>query len=56
LLESLRDDRIWHYALVGETQFYDWRQKGARLGKLLDFARVRATVSASAQGDLRFDN
>jgi type III restriction enzyme len=55
LPEALRGDRVWHYALVGEAQFHDWRQKGARLGELLDFARVRATGSAGAQSDLQFD-
>jgi type III restriction enzyme len=32
--------------------FYDWRQRNARLGDLLAFARVRAAPTARAQGDL----
>lgn len=52
---TLRGERLWHYALVGEAQFYDWRKKGARLGELLDYARVRAGVAADAQGKLQFN-
>jgi type III restriction enzyme len=55
LPEALRDSRAWHYALVGEEQFDDWRQKGARLDQLLDYARVRPAVSASAQGNLELN-
>ncbi|MBN8727624.1 MAG: DEAD/DEAH box helicase family protein [Xanthomonadales bacterium] len=39
---ELRGGREWHYALVGESVFFDWRDKGARLADLLAFARVRA--------------
>jgi type III restriction enzyme len=47
-----RGGRPWHYALVGESVFYDWRQRNARLGDLLAFARVRGAPTARAQGDL----
>jgi type III restriction enzyme len=47
-----RGDRRWHYTLVGESLFYDWREKGARLGELLTFSRVRAAPTAQAQGGL----
>ena len=47
-----RGDRTWHYALVGESLFHDWNQKGARLGELLAFSRARATPTAQAQGGL----
>ena len=49
---ELRNERPWHYALVGESLFWDWKQKGARLGELLAFSRVRPALSAAAQGDL----
>ena len=49
---GLRGDRPWHYALVGESLFRDWKQKGARFGELLAFSRVRPALSAAAQGDL----
>jgi len=48
----LRGDREWHYALVGEALFFDWRNKGARLSELLTFARVRAPATREAQGAL----
>jgi type III restriction enzyme len=47
-----RGGRAWHYALVGESLFYDWREKGARLGELLAFSRARAAPTAQSQGGL----
>jgi type III restriction enzyme len=47
-----RDGRQWHYALLGESLFYDWREKGARLGELLAFSRARAAPTAQSQGGL----
>jgi type III restriction enzyme len=44
----------WHYVLLGERLFAEWRSKGARLPALLDFARVRPLASAAAQGRLGF--
>ncbi|MGB3748903.1 MAG: DEAD/DEAH box helicase family protein [Rhodanobacter sp.] len=52
LAPELRDGRQWHYALVGESLFHDWRQKGARLGELLAFSRARAVPTAQSQGGL----
>jgi hypothetical protein len=42
----------WHYALIGESLFHVWRGKGARLGDLLEFSRVRSSLPAEAQQDL----
>jgi len=39
----------WHYALVGESLFHDWRQNGARLAGLLAFAKVRAGLGPQDQ-------
>jgi type III restriction enzyme len=47
-----RDDHQWHYALLGESLFWDWRNKGARLEELLAFSRVREAASAASQGSL----
>ena len=47
-----RDGLPWHYVLLGETLFRDWRSKGARLGALLEFARVRPLNDASLQAGL----
>jgi len=47
-----RGGRQWHYALLGEGLFWDWKQNGARLAELLAFSRVRPALRADAQGDL----
>ena len=47
-----RGGREWHYALVGESLFYEWRKTGARLGELLAFSRARAAPTAQSQGGL----
>jgi len=36
-----RMNREWHYALVGESLFYEWRNKEATMPELLSFARLR---------------
>lgn len=46
--------RRWHYVLLGERLFAEWRSKGARLPELLDFARVRPLASIAVQGRLGF--
>ncbi|WP_305804147.1 DEAD/DEAH box helicase family protein [Stenotrophomonas sp. YIM B06876] len=44
-----RNGLPWHYALLGESLFWDWRQKGARLEELLEFSRIRPTLDATLQ-------
>lgn len=46
LPDDLRGGREWRYVLVGESVFFDWRDKGARLAELLAFARVRVPADA----------
>jgi len=41
LSEEARSKRQWHYALVGERLFYEFRSKGASLEEVLNFARLR---------------
>ena len=41
LSEEHRSIRRWHYALIGEALFYEFRSKGASLAEVLDFARLR---------------
>ncbi|MGH8121272.1 MAG: DEAD/DEAH box helicase family protein [Rudaea sp.] len=53
---ELRGGLPWHYALVGESTFHDWRRKGARLGELLAFSRVRGAPTPQAQGSLVLGN
>lgn len=39
-----RGDREWHYVLLSEATFYEWRDKNARMAEMLDFARLREQV------------
>ena len=36
-----RSGAEWHYVLLGEKTFYDWRNKGGSVGDLLNFAKLR---------------
>ncbi|PJJ62349.1 DEAD/DEAH box helicase family protein [Compostimonas suwonensis] len=36
-----RDDRLWHYVLLGESTARDWHSKGEQASRLLAFARLR---------------
>ncbi len=54
LPEALRSGATWHYALVGERLFDEWRTKGATLVDLLNFARIRSSTAAAAQTSLVF--
>ena len=47
-----RGGREWHYALVGESVFDDWRNKHARIAELLAFCRIRPATSHVDQGSL----
>lgn len=47
-----RSGRNWHYALVGESMFEDWRRNGARLSELLNVSRVRLETGEASQGRL----
>lgn len=49
---ELRSGVTWHYVLLGESLFYDWYEKRARLAELLSFSRVRPQASVAAQGSL----
>jgi type III restriction enzyme len=52
LSEEARSNLTWHYALLGESVFYEWRDKGGRLAQLCDFARIRAPVLHDSQSRL----
>lgn len=47
LTEDQRKSPPWHYVLLGETAFHEWRDKGARLNELLAFSKFQPL------GDLR---
>ncbi len=36
-----REGREWKYVLLGEALFYEWRDKGATMPEMLDFATLR---------------
>ncbi|MCA3153730.1 MAG: DEAD/DEAH box helicase family protein [Burkholderiales bacterium] len=38
-----RGNAEWHYVLLGEDVFYEWRDKGASIHDMLEFARLRPT-------------
>jgi type III restriction enzyme len=47
-----RDERPWHYVLLGESVFREWTEKGGGMAEMLGFARVRAVTTVKAQGVL----
>jgi type III restriction enzyme len=47
-----REQRQWHYVLLGEDAFRDWRSKGAHLAELLRYARVRPLADPGRQQSL----
>jgi type III restriction enzyme len=42
-----RGGRAWNYCLLGEALFYEFRDKGATMEEILQFARVRAKAADS---------
>ncbi len=44
-----RSSLDWHYALLGESTFYEWRQKWASLSELCDYARIRPLLLPTMQ-------
>ena len=56
LAPAQRGDRSWYYALVGESVFWDWKEKNARLAELLAFSRVRPAPTAQSQGRLALED
>lgn len=52
LQPEARNNRNWHYVLLGERIFADWRAKGVAMADLLVFARIRPLAGAAAQGSL----
>ncbi len=45
LAPSLRDNKEWHYVLIGESIVREWHNKNERASQLLDYARLRRSVS-----------
>jgi len=43
---ELRSNATWEYVIVGDTFFKDWRDKGASVEEMLEFAKLRSKASA----------
>lgn len=41
LAPEQRGNAEWHYVLLGESVFYEWRDKGASIRDMLEFAKLR---------------
>lgn len=41
LVPEQRGKAKWHYVLLGEDVFYEWRDKGASIRDMLDYAKLR---------------
>jgi type III restriction enzyme len=44
-----RSNLPWHYVLLSESMFWEWRDKDERLAALCDFARIRNTTLSAPQ-------
>jgi type III restriction enzyme len=53
LLLEQRGNAEWHYVLLGEGVFYDWRDKGASIRETLDYAKLRP-IDERIQAKLSF--
>ena len=42
-----RDDRDWHYVLLGESIVREWHKKNVRCSELLEYAQLRRPSSTS---------
>jgi hypothetical protein len=51
---SQRDDREWHYVLLGKTIVRDWHSKSARVSELLEFLQLRRLTPGQGTLILRF--
>jgi type III restriction enzyme len=52
LPEQERENRSWHYVLLGERFFYDWRGKNGRFVDMLNLARIRPEAGRAEQRQL----
>ncbi|MGU3282267.1 DEAD/DEAH box helicase [Methylobacterium mesophilicum] len=53
LAAEQRGNAEWHYVLLGEERFYDWKDKGGSMVELLSFAKLRP-VSENTQHRFAF--
>jgi type III restriction enzyme len=53
LTPEQRSNAEWHYVLLGEQVFYDWRGKGASIRDMLEYAKLRS-VDERVQAQFAF--
>ncbi len=49
LASEHRMNCVWHYVLLGENIFYEWRNKNARLIEILEYAKMRKIETLGQQ-------
>ncbi len=47
LASEHRSEAEWHYVLLGEETFYNWRDKGGSIADLLAYAKLRPVAEQS---------
>ena len=40
-----RENKTWHYSIVGHATFYDWKNKHMEVREILDYAELRDTMT-----------
>jgi len=50
-----RSDLPWHTVLLGESVFWEWRNKGERLAALCEYAKIRDKTQVDAQQSLQWN-
>lgn len=48
---GLRDNKTWHYVLLGESNVRSWKEKNARVSELLEYSKV-VYAGPDSQGSL----
>ena len=36
-----RENIVWHYSILSDNMFYEWKHKNATLREMLDYAELR---------------
>ena len=51
LKPEVREDLTWHYAMLPDKMFYDWRKKNASVRDMLEYAELK-NIDAESRGSL----
>lgn len=46
---EMRSNATWEYVLIGDTFFYDWKNKNASVVDMLEFAKLRSKIEKAAR-------